>query len=132
MNIITQKQVQLTSKLVKSNDSIQLPVSELILKVREQLLIVLAHHKTKEIVSQGLLLLRYDTSFEWIDTDGSEVFADPTARFKQLIRTGLDVCLACPSSDRVWHEYDLAPCEYEPDRVIIPVEPCSFVLGGCN
>ncbi|WP_373543905.1 hypothetical protein [Chamaesiphon sp.] len=119
----------LTNTIVNYSTSKHCPVSKLTLNIRESLLIVLAHYKTKAIVSHGLLSLRYNGIFEWHDTDSIETFTDLKPRCKQLIGSGFDVCLAYPGSDRVWFEYDLSPCQYFSDRVIIPVEPSNLVLG---
>jgi hypothetical protein len=130
MTIITQNQPQLTSQLAKSKDSTPLPVTEIVLEVRKSILIVIAHYKSREVASHGLLSLRYDGSIDWTDTDASELLTSLFSRFKQMIGQGLNVYLAYPNSSIVWSKYGGDAIEYLPDRVVIPVDLCDFVLGG--
>ena len=115
--------------LINSNASIPLPATELVLEARKSLLIVIAHYKSYEVASYGLLSLRYDSSIDWTDTDGSERLTSLFPRFKPMIGQGLNVYLAYPNSPIVWSKYGGDAIEYLSDRVVIPVDLCNFVLG---
>lgn len=130
MTIITQNQPQLTSQLVKSKDSILLPATELALEARQSLLIVIAHHRSREVASYGLLSLRRDGLIDWTDTDGSELLPSLLPRFKQMMWGGFYVYLAYPNSPIAWREWGCKAIEHSSDRVVIPVDLSTFVLGG--
>jgi hypothetical protein len=122
--------MKLTDNIVNYSTQEQPTATELILRVGEPNLIVIAHFRTQSILSEGMLYLRRDGVIDWTDTDGSESLTALFPRFKQMIGQCSNVYLAYPSSHPVWGKYDLDPIQYLPDSVIVPVEPSNFSLGG--
>lgn len=116
--------------LIKSKASILPTDTDRVLEAGKPILIAVGHYRTGEIVSKGMLYLRYDSLIDWTDTDGTELLASLFPRFKQMIGQGLNVYLAYPASKPIWRRYDLDVIEYLPDRIVIPTEPCNFSLGG--
>jgi hypothetical protein len=116
--------------VINSNASIPPTVTDRVLETGKPILIAIEHYKTGEIASKGMLWLRYDKVIDWTDADGTELLTSLFPRFKQMMGFGWSVHLAYPSPNPVWGKYDLDPIQYLADRVIIPVEPCNFRLGG--
>lgn len=111
--------------------SIQLPVTELDLKIGDKLLIVVAHRKTWEVISHGILFFRHDSTVQWDDEQGTELFVDPFPRIRDLMFKDCEAYITLPGVPvRTWYLYEPMRARFEQDRMVITVDRTDFSLGG--
>jgi hypothetical protein len=111
--------------------------TELTLKVGEPLLFVLTPYSPKNAWWQerkGILTLLpdgvVDLNSDYLSCDGrgNEIINVSHQYFKQAMREGWSVYMACCAKPTIWYDFNPVPWQYEPDRVIISADSCDWKL----
>jgi hypothetical protein len=134
MNIITQKQVQLTSQSAESQPT----ATELVLKVGNPLLIVLTPYSPKNAWwrdRKGVLSFHHDRNIDWNSDHTTDNNFDRSI-LNQIWRDGWEVNAALAGeTNRTWYHLDLqvkhdtlSGFRETADGIIFDVSPCIF--GG--
>jgi hypothetical protein len=115
-----------------TNPSNQHPAAELVLTVDNPLLIVLTPRSFRDAWwrdRKGLLYLREDGLIDYASDHTTKVTIFMSQEFlKQLFYDGWEAYLSYP--DCPWYEHKYKKWRHEADRVLIPVYPSTFTLGG--
>jgi hypothetical protein len=121
-----------------TTNSISAPATHVALTTEKTLLIVLKpdSHKSWWIDRKGILSLNHKGIIIWHSDHNisekpfGEQMTDLISGFKPLGKEGWTVWLS--EHGNTWGEWGFGECEYFSNKVLIPIYPATFALGGRN